>query len=167
MKELPFIVALCPTYRRPECLANSLWLWGQQTYPADRCSLIMFDDGGSFHNQNNGQWDISVPGWQWKDSWKLVASSWRLPSITDKYNHLAFLAPQETDAFLIWEDDDIYLPGYVEAHAKVLAEHEYSKAAQVMSDYPGYLIIEEAAGRFFSSIGFQIGTAQLRNPLTP
>lgn len=147
MRTLPFITALCPTYRRPELLANSLWLWNMQTYPADRRQLVILDDGYTFDAQTS-ELPTNV-------LWRLFRTPTRFDSITAKYDCLIDLAPDHTDAFLIWEDDDIYLPYYIQAHANVLKDNEYSKPKQVMSDYPGYLILEESAGRFFSSIGFR------------
>lgn len=139
---LPFVVALCPTFRRPKCLANSLWLWEHQTYPADRRFLIIADDGGTWPSQVG-------------NNWKLESYQERFTHFPHKYNALASLAPPETDAFLIWEDDDVYLPRYVEAHSNVLLEHEFSKSKRVFSNYPGHLDMEDADGRFFSSIGFR------------
>jgi len=41
-----FITALCPTFRHPDLLENTLWLWDQQDYPADQRYLIIHDAGG-------------------------------------------------------------------------------------------------------------------------
>ena len=144
--ELPFIVALCPTFNHPELLANSMALWEMQDYPAERRFLYILDDGNAFYSHGG-------------DSWTLFGQAWRSNSLPEKYNHLAWHGanrlPPAPDAFLVWEDDDLYLPGYVSAHARVLAEHEYSKPARVLSDYPGYLVEEPAAGRFHSTLGFR------------
>ncbi len=148
-KDLPFIVALCPTFRHPTLLANSLALWEMQTYPRTHRHLIIFDDGntfdefyGIFHN--------------------IRTFKKRFPSLPAKYNAMLEWAygitlqqGRAADAFLIWEDDDIYLPGYVAAHAAVLAAAEYSKPRWVLTDYPGYVDRERGDGRFHSSIGFQ------------
>lgn len=146
MNEYPFIVALCPTFNHPELLANSAALWEMQDYPAERRRLLILDDGGAFQD------DFGPPG----RTWSLCASPERAASLPEKYNRLASVAtPWRPDAFVVWEDDDLYLPGYVSAHARVLAEHELSKPARVLSDYPGYLVEEGAAGRFHSTLGFR------------
>lgn len=133
------ITALCPTYRRPELLANSLALWQRQTYTD--CHLVILDDGGTFATQRG-------------DNWTLLSVPDRYPSLPSKYNALWRLAPP-SDAYVVWEDDDIYLPEYVALHAACLAEHELSKPAQVWSDYTGRIALEPAAGRFHSTLGFR------------
>jgi hypothetical protein len=137
----PFITALCPTFRRPALLANSVALWESQDYPPDRRRLIILDDGGTFDPQEG-------------PSWELHRVFVRYASLPTKFNALAGLASRETDAFLVWEDDDIYLPGYVSAHANVLRHRELSKPGTVLSDYTGELKAEDAAGHFHSTLGF-------------
>jgi hypothetical protein len=133
------LTALCPTYRRPELLANSLALWQRQTYTD--CRLIILDDGGSFAPERGPNWElVGVPD--------------RYPSLPAKYNALLALAP-DSDAYLVWEDDDIYLPEYVALHAACLEQHELSKPTQIWSDYTGRPAIESAAGRFHSTLGFR------------
>jgi len=144
---LPFITALCPTYRHPELLANSLALWLLQHYPLDRRLLLILDDGGTFA-------DCAGVG----PPWSLRSESARAPSLPAKYNRLLAMARQWcpwSDAYLVWEDDDIYLPGYVSAHARCLADHEVSKPVTVLGDYTGALVGEVAEGRFHSSLGFR------------
>lgn len=150
MSDLPYIVALCPTFNHPELLANSVALWEIQDYPADRRFLVISDDGGAFDH------------WQTGENWHLFRHSQRFPSLPHKYNDMAMWGRRykpdmsgPPDAYLVWEDDDLYLPGYVSAHARVLAEHELSKPGVVVSDYPGYLIEEPASGRFHSTLGFR------------
>jgi len=143
MHDSPFIVAICPTFNHPELLANSVALWEQQDYPAERRFLLILDDGGAFDAQEG-------------DRWRLIALPARARSLADKYSELAWWAfDSGADAALVWEDDDLYAPGYVSAHARVLASAEYSKPALVLSDYPGYLVEEAAAGRFHSTLGFR------------
>jgi hypothetical protein len=139
--DLPFIVGLCPTYNHPELLANSVALWEAQDYPAERRLLLILDDGGSFAAQSGA-------------TWRLLCSPSRSPSLPAKYNHLAAYGA-DADAYVVWEDDDIYLPGYISAHARTFADCELSKPAVVLSDYPGQLVEEPAAGRFHSSLGFR------------
>ncbi len=145
-KESPFVVALCPTYRHPDLLANSLALWDHQDYPVHSRHLVIADSGDTFRTQEGKNWSLfNIP---------------RPPTFTQKYNWILNRAIEMfsyVDAFLVWEDDDIYLPGYVNAHAQTLKEHEYSCPQYVLSDYPGHLIREREGGRFHSSIGFTKG----------
>ena len=144
MRELPVrIAALCPTYRRPKLLANLLDCWEAQDYTAELRRLFILDDGGTFAAQN-------------EETWELHAASSRYPSLPAKYNALVAIANRwEPDAYVVMEDDDLYLPRYVSSHATVLADAEYSKPSVVLSDYPGRIVEERAAGRFHGSIGFR------------
>jgi hypothetical protein len=139
-----FITALCPTFRHPELLANSLELWNRQTYPADQRRLLILDDGDTFDNQIG-------------PNWTLMSTKSRFASLPLKYNTLLSLGLRGSDAILVWEDDDIYLPTYIEEHAKVLANHEFSKPNRVLTDCgPDNSIQEEpSGGRFHSTMGFQ------------
>lgn len=136
-----FITAICPTYRRPDCISNLLWLWNKQDYPHYLRHLVILDDGGTFDAQQGKDWSIHT-------------REQRFESLPSKYNELAALAPLQTQAFVVWEDDDIYLPGYISSYAKALERGSYVKPNYVFSDYPGYLVKEQATGRFHSSIGF-------------
>lgn len=149
--EPPFIVALCPTFRHPEQLANSLHLWNQQTYPAHRRHLVILDDAGTFCEQHG-------------PNWSLYADAQRAPTLPAKYNRLLELGRhprslphnQQVDAYAVWEDDDIYLPGYLAAHASVLQTCELSKPTRIWTDYKkGEVIEESGAGRFHSSLAFR------------
>ncbi|MFM7163844.1 MAG: glycosyltransferase [Planctomycetaceae bacterium] len=60
--ELPFVSCLCPTYRRPKLLENSIACFLAQDYPADRRELIVLDDAGELQNQTGDGWQIiSIP----------------------------------------------------------------------------------------------------------
>lgn len=142
----PFVVALCPTYRHPKLLANSLQLWLDQDYPLeDRC-LIILDDEPTFDNQQG-------PGWI------LWAVNKRFDSLPAKYNFMlreSLGAVNTTpEIYVVWEDDDIYLPNYVSSHVRALTNAEYSKSKCVASDYTRTIQIEKSAGRFHSTIAFR------------
>jgi hypothetical protein len=147
-----FITALCPTYRRPALVANTLWLWEQQTHPADHRHLLIFDDGGTFFDPNgdpDSQWQIGK-------NWAIVSAGARFPSLMAKYNWMMKAPPAASaDAILVWDDDDIYLPGYVAAHARCLERYRFSKPSHILSDYTGRIEMESGAGRFWSSMGIR------------
>lgn len=137
------ISALCPTFRRPELLANSVALWERQyLFGGDRAELVILDDGGTFADQRG-------------PNWRIVSVGHRYENLPAKYNALAALASPDSDAFLVWEDDDQYLPGYVAAHLDCLRRCELSKPRFVLSDYLGALKSERADGRFHSTLGFR------------
>lgn len=140
----PFVTAVCPTYRHPELLASSIALWQAQDYPKHRRRLVILDDDPTYHDQAG-------------DCWEVFTSTERLPSLPAKYNTLLQLMPPATELVLIWEDDDTYLPGYVEAHVRCLQSHDFSKPEWVYSDYEmqgGRPLLEQGGGRFHSSMGF-------------
>jgi hypothetical protein len=138
-----FLTAICPTFRHPKLLANTLAMWNLQTYPADQRKLLILDDGDTFDNQQG-------------DNWVLLSTKNRLPALSMKCNTLLSLALKSTDAIMVWDDDDIYMPSYVETHAKTLEHHDLSKTLRVLTDCgPGNTIKEEdSGGRFHSSLGF-------------
>lgn len=141
MTELPFLIALCPTFRRPVCIENTLWLWQKQTYPAERRLLIILDDGGTFEPTTG-------------PNWSLFTSDVRYSSLPAKYNALVDFAPDSAKYFLVWEDDDIYLPNYVSDYAWAFERGDYIKPSYVFSDYPGHLVKEKTDGRFHATLGF-------------
>lgn len=165
---LPFVTALCPTYRKPECLRNSLACWLAQNYPRDRCELLIHDSANQFANQSG-------------ESWKLASLRVRPPSLPAKYNAMIAAADPRTDVFVVWDDDDVYLPRHIASHVAALVppfgddaldaihcRQQWSKPREVLSTYTGQPMIESAAGRFHGSIA--IGADLLRSiggwPLT-
>ena len=157
---LPFVTALCPTYRKPDCLRNSLACWFAQDYPRDRCELLIHDSANQFANQSG-------------ESWKLTTLRTRPPSLPAKYNAMIAAADPRTDLFVVWDDDDVYLPHHLASHVAALVppfgddtldaihcRQQWSKPREVLSTYTGQPLIERAAGRFHGSIA--IGADLLR-----
>jgi hypothetical protein len=60
----------------------------------------------------------------------------------------------DVDAYVVWEDDDIYLPWHVEACAAALERGPWVHPSSVFSLYTGELREEGAAGRFHASLAF-------------
>lgn len=144
MTEVPYISALCPTFRHPELMANSLELWNRQDYPADRRKLTIIDDAQTFKTQLGS-------------NWRLFSFPERFNSLPSKYNMLLQVCPKETEIVIVWEDDDIYLKNYLSQHSKVLKEHELSKPSRVRTDCGQNNSIQEenGKGRFHSNLGFR------------
>lgn len=140
----PFISCLCPTWRRPELLANAIKCFLEQDYPSDRCELIVLDDADqlqTFHCliecDGSGMWEIiSVPR--------------RFNSLSEKYNALAGMA--RGDVLAVWEDDDIYLSHHLSTIAKNIEGRAWAKPDCVRSLYTGHSEIEDALGRFHASM---------------
>jgi hypothetical protein len=135
--ELPMVSCLCPTYRRPKLLKNSIACFEAQDYPADRRELIVLDDAGELENQTG-------------DGWQIISILRRFRSLPEKFNAIAGLAQGEI--LVVWEDDDIYLPHHISSHVVAMDGHLWSKPSKVLSDYTGQIQEEDATGRFHASI---------------
>jgi hypothetical protein len=137
--ELPLVSCLCPTYRRPKLLENSIACFLAQDYPADRRELIALDDAGELENQTG-------------DGWQIISITRRFRSLPEKFNALAGLARGEI--LVVWEDDDIYLPHHISSHVVAMSGYLWSKPSRVLSDYTGEMQEEDATGRFHASLAF-------------
>src|SRR5512137_1054339 len=103
---LPKLACVCCTYARPDLLCQSLQCYLMQDYPADRCELIILDDANQYVSQTQTE----------PKTWHLVTSSRRFRTLGEKRNACAALASADVDAYVVWDDDDIYLPWTLQAH---------------------------------------------------
>jgi len=101
------LTAICITYKRPLALEHAIESFLKQDYPNK--AMIILDDAGQYRNMEG-------------DGWKLVTSPVRYRTIGEKRNASAALAPQDTDVYCVWDDDDIYLPWHMSGIAKAM-EH--------------------------------------------
>lgn len=116
------IACICPSYRRPDCLRTTLAQFQAQVLETCEAHLFILEDSGLWEFQHG-------------DRWTFFAESSRYETFGIKFNKLCLNAKREGyDAAVIFEDDDIYLPGHVEAHAKVLASHRYSVPSRKVVD---------------------------------
>lgn len=106
------ITAVCCTYNRPELLRKSLWMFQQQTHPDKE--LVILDDADQYDSQEG-------------DNWRLVSLENRFRSLGEKRNVCASLVSADTDAIAVWDDDDLYFPWALEAHAKTLERGAWSR----------------------------------------
>jgi hypothetical protein len=127
-----------PTYGRPALVQNSIACFLAQDYPAERRRLLILDDAGQIEPQQGDGWTV----WSTPD---------RAEMLTAKYTELARLDAGWADAFVIWDDDDIYLPWHLSAHAGALADAQWSHPTEVWSLYTGRLELEPADGRFWAA----------------
>jgi len=149
MKNLsqPRLACLCPTYKRPNFLASAAACFDRQTYPSYLRRLFILDDAGQHK-------DESTP------TIRIYVHSKRYPSLPIKYNKLVELATDEwsPDAFVVWEDDDAFLPWHLQSIADAIAlggEYLISRTIHTTSHQPiGKTLIERSDGRFHSSWAF-------------
>ena len=144
--DLPFLVAICPTYNRRRLVENAIACFLAQDYPPHRRQLLVLDDFGDLGSVE-------------RDTWSVVSQQTRLPTLPSKYSALAELACTrwpDLDALVIWEDDDVYLPRHLLSHGQALRSGRWSKPATVLSTHGGTVHEEPSAGRFFASIAFRL-----------
>ena len=140
---LPFITCLCPTYRRPKLLENSIACFMSQDYPLYRRRLLILDDAGQIQPQSS-------------DGWEVLSTPVRFPNLPHKYKGLFAASQPKADIVCIWEDDDIYLPHHLSAHEEALrGDRLWSKSSKVLSTYTGKPELEVSTGRFFASIAIK------------
>jgi len=140
--ELPFITCLCPTFRRPtRLLNNAVACFLAQTYPENRRRLLILDDSGEIDEKSGGE------------NWSVVSVKDRYESLPEKYHALVELAG-EVDAYCVWEDDECFLPRHLEAHALALKSNPWSKPFSIYTLITKEPKMEEATGRFHSSMAF-------------
>lgn len=141
------IACLCPTYKRPELLANAYACFRAQTPTAAIYRLFVIDDAAQhcYHD---------------RDDLMLVSTGQRYPTLPAKYNALMRLADDAwfPDAYAIWEDDDVFLPDHLARMAAAFLDGwHYYRTRDVYSNYmcakDGAVLREGAAGRFHSSWG--------------
>lgn len=126
--EAPFVMAICPTYNRPTCIANVLAMWMQQTYA--NCNLLIYDDANQY-----------VP--QADESHIVVSAEKRHPTLGGKFATAIELGIQRARlmgvdlnslCFALFEDDDVYFPHYIESHARTLAHASWSSPTRLLAN---------------------------------
>lgn len=100
------ITAFCPTLNRPDLLPRLIKCFEHQTYKERE--LIILDDGGQYENQKGDRWEIvSVPR--------------RFRSLGEKNNAVMALASWDSEGLAKADDDDIYMPWWLESIAEALS----------------------------------------------
>jgi len=150
----PFILCICPTYKRPAHLANVLACYLRQTWPFARRHLLICDDARQFAPQASAA-----------EGWSLFAPPARYPNLPAKFNALVAHALEEKklapDLMAIWEDDDLYLPWHLAAIGETHARRgEYFTHGQIWSTYKeprGAVHLGKPGSLFHGSWAFTAG----------
>ena len=137
------ISCLMPTYGRPTLVQNAIACFEAQDYPADRRRLLILDDAGQLAPHHGEGWSV----------WSMPL---RMETLTAKYAKLGELDEGWADVYAIWDDDDIYLPWHLSAHAIALRDSRWSHPTKVWSLYAGQPALEPAEGRFWSSAAVRV-----------
>ena len=148
-EQLPYVVAICPTYRRPDCLQNAIACFEAQDYPAHRRYMLILDDSGELSPCSG-------------DRWKLSVRKKRFDSLPQKYNWMASMVTGYADALFAWEDDEVFGPSHISSHVKAyrsagaIGTAAWCKSQFVWSTHPDAQgntpNLEPADGRFHSSL---------------
>ena len=138
-------------------MQKSIEMFLHQEYPIDRMEMLIFSDSPTddFIPVIEDMKCLSRIQDALRSQLKPVRYEWfstRFPSMPTKYNEM--LKAAKGDVLVVWDDDDEYTPWHILAHVKTLEQSHFSKPSRVKSDYPGYIIEEDAAGRFHGSIAF-------------
>jgi hypothetical protein len=131
------LVCICPTFRKPRMVENTIAQFLAQDYTD--AELVILDDADELPE---------VEG----DRWRIISVPDRFHCLGCKYRAMIELFP-EADAYVSWDDDDVYLPWHLAVHAAALADHAWSKPSVILSDYNG-LHEEQSAGRFHGAIAW-------------
>lgn len=141
------IAAICCTLRRPAELRNAVACFLAQDYPAELRELVILDDDPD-----------PASGWETQQGsgWRIVRLRERTPNLGAKHNLAASLCPS-ADAVAVWDDDDVYAPWHLSAHAAALRDRPWSAPSEVWSNYfrADGLKIEDARGRFHGAWAFR------------
>jgi glycosyltransferase involved in cell wall biosynthesis len=140
------ITAICPTYRRPKLIPGIVRMFDQQNYPKSKCRLIILDDGQTLETNCDGN-TITV------------SRPTRIKTLGAKFREIVRLAiAHGTEAIALFEDDDIYEPGYLARHAEILANCDMSQSSSVWTDdaIPGQRIEVPAKGSHHGSWAFTV-----------
>jgi hypothetical protein len=152
------IACLCPTYKRPECLPNAAMCYINQFihrhFLKVETHLFILDDANQYTSELIQR--PSDPGFC---TITIKSQNDRLPSLPEKYQALVDLANNwDADAYVIWEDDDVFLPWHLSnIHHALESGVQFYRHPKVWSTYGQHkrgMIMENAAGRFHSSWAF-------------
>lgn len=165
LNRLPHITCLCPSLARPALLATSVACWANQFYdPAKISLLIGLDSDDKFTDLTTESLGDELRRYRPRArSAAKVAVERFSPelSLPAKYNAMAARAAfrWQTDVFVVWEDDDLYLPAHCNAiasrwQAVNRPESWWAHPHHVWSDYHGITQpqLEEALGRFHAAL---------------
>ena len=129
------LIALCPTYGRPSLVRNALALFlAQRLADGDTAHLLILDDAGQIATQRGDSGRLT---------WQVECRREWIP-LTRKYAPMLELARRDMDArlatsdqiaWICWDDDDVYLPWHLAAHAAALRYRPWSHPSRAWSTF--------------------------------
>ncbi len=145
-EQYPKLACICCTYARPQLLAHAVESYLRQDYPSERVELIVLDDAGQYVSQAHDS----------PKRWQIVSTTQRFRTLGEKRNATAAMVSDDVEAYVVWDDDDIYLPWTLRAHAVALARAPWSLPSRVLVEKPGdsRLASKDTGGLFHSAWAF-------------
>lgn len=134
---LKFLSCVCCTWLRPFQLFNMIKCFESFDYPKDKCELIVLDDAGQYQNRYSGV------------NWEIISINRRFHSLGEKRNALASLIDTKSDAYVIMDDDDVYLPWHLTAINDGLQKYEWCNPDHVweeISSEEGLKLVSSSSG---------------------
>lgn len=129
----PKFACVCLTFDRPELLSRALYSYLEQDYPDDRAELLILDDTGQYKPRSCTE----------GKPWELISVPCRFSSVGAKRNAAISMVSEDVDAIAIWDDDDIYLPWTLKAHAAVLANADWSRPSVIVDHRKEGVVLTE------------------------
>jgi len=108
-------------------LEQTIYSFLKQDYPPELCNLIILDDAGQYIPQEHTE----------PKRWSIAVSPRRFRTFGEKCNAVVAMAPPDTDAIVVWDDDDIYLPHTLRAHATALENATFSRPSVILKEAKG------------------------------
>ena len=109
------------TYLRPKLLGRMIRCFLEQDYPSELRELIILDDAGQYDNEAGA-------------GWRVVSVPRRFATLGQKRNAAAALASPASEGFVVWDDDDRYLPWALSASAAALKKAAWSRPSLVLHE---------------------------------
>jgi hypothetical protein len=127
----PKIGVCVPTFRRPKLLGHLIACFENQSYENRR--LIAYDDHGEMTSGGG-------------DRWEIVSDTARYKTLGEKRNAIVRMMP-ECDAYVMWDDDDLFLPHALQSIADGLRRADFVRPSTVLARHGNSLIQTEAFWR--------------------
>jgi len=105
--------------------------------------MFVLDDAGQYPPSTQGV------------NWEIRTTGTRYPSLSHKYEAMVRWAEMEfdPDIYVLFDDDDIYLPDHIANHVEVLLHQgQWSHPSSIWSLYTGKPEQEKARGRFHGAL---------------
>lgn len=103
------LTCLMPSFHRPTLVRSALGMFlGQKIGINDEYRMLVLEDSGTLL-----PWEYSTP--DGGKHIKVLSSAERYPSLPAKYNALVAHDNGWADTYVVWDDDDVYLPNHLES----------------------------------------------------